>query len=113
MDSPTSYPPQKRVKEDFKEEEMLQKKIRLCLNKKNTEDQKVHQFSQGNSATSPFQVTTGPLENYFTLDVLGGKGFHKSEVAQEVTYRAKLKYLAPNKTITDLAPIYMNCFKLW
>ena len=82
--------------------------MRLCLNEKNTEDQKVHQFGQGNSATFPFQVTF--QENYFTLDVFGSKSFHKSEVAQEVTYRAKLKYPAPDKTITDLAPHLFGLF---
>ena len=85
--------------------------MRLCLNEKNTEDQKVHQFGQGNSATFPFQVTTGPQENYFTLDVFGSKSFHKSKVAQEVTYRAKLKDPAPDKTITDLAPHLYGLFQ--
>ena len=63
------------------------------------------------SATFPFQITTGPQENYFTLDVFGSKSFHKSEVAQEVTYRAKLKYPAPDKTITDLAPHLYGLFQ--
>ena len=111
MDSQTSHPPQKRVKEDCKEEERLQKKCRLSLNESKKENQTVHQFGQGNSATSPVQITTDPEENYFTLEVFGSKNFHKSELAQEVTYRAKLKYPAPEKTITDLAPHLYGLFQ--
>ena len=43
--------------------------------------------------------------------MFGSKSFHKSELAQKVTYRAKLKYPAPEKTITDLTPHLHGLFQ--
>ena len=43
-------------------------------------------------------------ENYFVLEISGTRSFHKSEALQEITYRAKLKHPAPDKSISDLQP---------
>ena len=67
-------------------------------------EQKIPQFGQGNTATSPFHVTKESDKNYFTLEVFGSKSFHKSELAQEVTYRAKLKH-------PDLGPHLYGLFQ--
>ena len=105
----TPSPLKRSSEEDCKEEvKSKRKRSRLSLKRKNKEklvgEQKIPQFGQGNPATSPFHVTKESDENYFTLEVFGSKSFHKSELAQEITYRAKLKHPAPDKTITDLGP---------
>ena len=47
----------------------------------------------------------GPIDdNYFTLEIMGSKSFHQTEAAQEITYKAKLKYPAPEKSLSDLEP---------
>ena len=43
-------------------------------------------------------------ENYFVLKISGTRSFHKSEAAQEITYRAKLKHPAPDSNLSDLQP---------
>ena len=43
-------------------------------------------------------------ENYFVLEISGTRSFHKSEAAQEITYRAKLKHPAPDSNLSDLQP---------
>ena len=43
-------------------------------------------------------------ENYFVLEIFGTRSFHKSEAAQEITYRAKLKHPAPDSNLSDLQP---------
>ena len=45
-----------------------------------------------------------PDDNYFVLELFGSKSFHKTEAAQEITYRAKLKNPAPDKNLSDLEP---------
>lgn len=63
----------------------------------------VNQVGYGDNK-SPFTITKPPEDNYFTLEVFDSKSFHRTKAAQELTYKAKLKYPAPDKTITDLAP---------
>ena len=43
-------------------------------------------------------------ENYFVLEITGTRSFHKTQAAKEFTYRAKLKYPAPDKNLSDLHP---------
>jgi len=50
--------------------------------------------TQKGEGDSVFTVSKSD-ENYFVLDITGSKSFHKSEAAQEITYRAKLKHPAP------------------
>lgn len=100
--------------EDEKKKKKRQKKVnRLSLKKRKMNHDipdgikkiKLHNAQSGlGPSDSPFEVTKRPVENYFTLDLINSKSFHKSEAAQELTYRAKLKYPAPDKSITDLAP---------
>ena len=52
----------------------------------------------------PVFNVTKPNENYFVLEISGTKSFHKTEAAQEITYKAKLKHPAPDKTLSDLHP---------
>ena len=88
--------------------EPQQKRNRLSLKKKKrvSEIKDSSQTGEGIVATPPdslFVIDQGE-ENFFTLEIFGSKSFHKSEVAKEITYRAKLKHPAPDKFITDLAP---------
>ena len=59
--------------------------------------------NQKGEGEAVFNVTKSD-ENYFVLEISGTRSFHKSEAAQEITYRAKLKHPAPDKTISDLQP---------
>ena len=45
-------------------------------------------------------TVSDPDENYFVLDIHDSKSFHKTEAAQEITYRAKLKHPAPDKNLS-------------
>ena len=51
-----------------------------------------------------FKISEPEDENYFILEVQGSKSFHKTEAAQEITYKAKLKFPAPDKGLHDLEP---------
>ena len=59
--------------------------------------------NQKGEGEAVFNVTKSD-ENYFVLEISGTRSFHKSEAAQEITYRAKLEHPAPDKTISDLQP---------
>ena len=52
----------------------------------------------------PVFSVSDPDENYFVLDIHNSKSFHKTQAAQEKTYRAKLKHPAPDKNLSDLEP---------
>ena len=52
----------------------------------------------------PVFSVSDPDENYFVLDIHNSKSFHKTQAAQEITYRAKLKHPAPDKNLSDLEP---------
>ena len=52
----------------------------------------------------PVFTVSDPDENYFVLDIHNSKSFHKTEAAQEITYKAKLKHPAPDKNLSDLEP---------
>ena len=50
----------------------------------------------------PVFTVSDPDENYFVLDIHNSKSFHKTQAAQEITYKAKLKHPAPDKNLSDL-----------
>ena len=90
----------------------------ICRRKRKTTDQNCHSKRTANKLTKEinkkiknqkgegeavFNVTKSD-ENYFVLEISGTRSFHKSEAAQEITYRAKLKHPASDKTISDLQP---------
>ena len=52
----------------------------------------------------PVFTVSDPDENYFVLDIHNSKSFHKTQAAQEITYKAKLKHPAPDKNLSDLEP---------
>ena len=75
------------------------KRSRLSL--KRTADRLSNQINkkiknQRGEGDSVFTVSD-PEENYFVLDIHNSKSFHKTEAAQEITYKAKLKHPAPDK----------------
>ena len=53
---------------------------------------------------SPFKLSSKPEENYFTLEIFNTKSFHKSEAAQELTYRATMKSPNTALNLADLQP---------
>ena len=59
-----------------------------------------NQTGEGDSVFSVNRVD----ENYFVLEITGTRSFHKTQAAKEITYRAKLKYPAPDKNLSDLHP---------
>ena len=53
---------------------------------------------------SPFKLSSKLEENYFTLEIFNTKSFHKSEAAQELTYRAAMKNPNTALNLADLQP---------
>ena len=85
----------------------LKRKRKNPVNEKVTVASKISKINdnqKGGAEDSPFTITRPPTENYFTLELFNSKSFHKSDAAQELTYKAKLKYPAPDLKITDLSP---------
>ena len=66
--------------------------------------------TQKGGGESVFSVTEDD-ENYFVLEISGTRSFHKTEAAQEITYKAKLKHPAPDKNLSDLHPHLIALFE--
>ena len=76
----------------------------IILDQNKSDNNQVGGGESSDNNYEPFEVKRPEEQNYFTLEIFNSKSFHKSEAAQEVTYRAKLKYPIKDTHISDLSP---------